>query len=139
MLQVITPPRGVDAYGSGEFGAPRNGSHPTHRGEDYAALPGSQLLSPIRGRVTKHGYPYRDDLTFQYIEVTDGDLNRHRFFYTYPLVELGELVHEGDILATVQNISGRYQSSNKTPMANHIHYEIIDDHGTYLNPGDFGL
>ena len=136
MLQVITPPRGVDAYGSGEFGSPRSGAHGKHRGVDFAAATGSELLSPVKGRVTKHGYPYNDTLEFRYIEITDGDLNRHRFFYTQPTVEIGELVREGDIIALVQNISGRYQSSNKTPMVNHVHYEIIDVHGEYLNPTD---
>ncbi|WP_299077891.1 M23 family metallopeptidase [uncultured Paraglaciecola sp.] len=139
MLQVITPLRGVDAYGNGAFGAPRNGSHPTHRGVDYAAAAGSQVLSPVKGRVTKHGYPYADALEFRYLEITDGALNRHRFFYTNPMVEVGELVHEGDIIASVQNISGRYKSSKKNPMVNHVHYEIIDERGIYLNPDEFGL
>jgi murein DD-endopeptidase MepM/ murein hydrolase activator NlpD len=138
MLTVITPARGADSYGSGDFGAPRNGSHPKHRGIDFGALAGSDLLSPVLGRVTKLGYPYADDLTFRYVEITDGDLNRHRFFYTLPVVALGELIKPGDIIATVQNISGRYQSSSKKPMVNHIHYEVIDDHGVYVDPAVFG-
>jgi hypothetical protein len=137
MLQVITPPRGNDAYGSGEFGSPRNGSHPTHRGVDLAAAVGSVLISPVKGRVTKHGTVYRDDPSYTYIEITDDDLKRHRFFYVRPLYAVNALVEKGAEIGAVQNISGRYQSTVKSPMVNHIHYEIINDHGQYIDPSCF--
>jgi len=78
MLQIITPKRGTDGYGSGEFGASR--SNRTPHGVDYACYPGSQLLSPVKGSVTKLGYPYRDDMAYRYVEITDCNELRHPFF-----------------------------------------------------------
>ena len=129
MLTIITPKRPPDGYGAGEFGA-RRGER-THQGVDFACYPGSQLMSLVSGRVSKLGYPYADDLAYRYIEITDADLNRHRFFYVDPSVDIGELVHTGEPIGHAQDITARY---TKKPMNNHIHYEIIDSSGHYRNP-----
>ncbi|MAG24824.1 hypothetical protein CMI47_04520 [Candidatus Pacearchaeota archaeon] len=130
MLEVITPPRGKDTWGSGDFGASR-GSR-LHMGVDYEAPAGATLLSPVHGIVTKHGYPYGDDLAYRYIQVLDPDGNRHRFYYVTPTAELREAVCEGDPLGTVQNIVRRYPTPKG--MKNHVHYEIIDADGNYKSP-----
>lgn len=132
MLKIITPKRRPDGYGSGEFGASRGAR--THQGVDYACLAGSDLLSPVSGRVTKLGYPYADDLQYRYVEITDPDLNRHRFFYVEPATDLGALIDPGELIGTVQDIGQRYSDRDMTC---HVHYEIIDDAGEYRNPEIF--
>ena len=99
-------------------------------GVDLAVLPESILCSPVKGKVTKLGYPYADDLSFRYVEVTVTNGDRHRFFYVEPLVYLGDKVRVGDHLGIVQDIRTRYAQG----MVPHIHYEIKDDQGTYLDP-----
>ncbi len=134
MLILIEPPeRGRDSWGSGAFGASR-GSR-THVGIDYAVQPGSVLLSPVTGVVTKLGYPYGDDLSFRYVQVTDEDKNRHRFFYVEPGVKLGDEIFPATTLGTVQDIVRRYPTPRG--MKPHIHYEIIDANGLYVNPKEY--
>lgn len=123
---IIPPIRTQDTHGSGEFGASR-GSR-THRGVDLCAWPGSVVLSMTPGTVTKLGYPYGDDTTWRYVEVTlDG--NRFRYFYLRPMVIVGQKVEIGDQLGMVQDLRTRYQGI--TP---HYHFEIINPHGEYVNP-----
>jgi len=120
-----------DPWGSGEFGAPRGTR--THKGIDYACPVGAKIHSPVKGKVTKLGYPYSDDLSFRYVEITV-DEKRHRVFYIEPTVSKGQWVEEGDIIGTQQDISGRYRDDSKPPMINHAHYEILDTDGTPINP-----
>ena len=66
-------------------------------------------------------------------EVTTTSGDRHRFFYVEPLVVKGQKIRTDDHLGIVQDIRTRY-AGGMTP---HIHYEIIDDQGMYLDPGSF--
>ncbi len=79
-LKVICPKRTPDAFGSGDFGASRDGGARTHNGQDYSAVPGSTVLSPVAGKVMKLGYPYGDDLSYRYVEIKDGENRRWRLF-----------------------------------------------------------
>ena len=126
MITSILPVRGNDAHGSGAWGASR-GSR-THKGIDFAAFPLTRICSPIDGECTKLGYPYGDDLSFQYVEVTDERGRQHRFFYLEPLVKVGDTIKTGQPLGTVQDLERRYHGI--TP---HCHYEIKRN-GEYLNP-----
>jgi murein DD-endopeptidase MepM/ murein hydrolase activator NlpD len=132
MLTAVTPKRN-DKVGSGEFGAPRGSRR--HNGIDYAVQPGSVLLSPIKGRVTKFGYCYSSDLSYRYIQVTDANRRNHRFFYVEPLEEhaINQEVGEGEAIGIVQDISAKYSSE----MINHVHYEIKDASGAYVNPEEY--
>ena len=133
MLKVKTPERGTDTWGSGLWGAPR-GSR-LHMGVDYTAWPESILLSPVKGKVTKLGYPYGDDLSYRYVQVVDREGCRHRFFYVEPLVDVGDRVKVGTELGIVQDIVKRYPVPKG--MKPHVHYEIIDSNGNYMNPETF--
>ena len=130
-MLVTLPLRGVDKHGSGHFEAPRG--ERKHKGIDLACWPGGELLSPVKGVCTKLGYPYGDDLSFRYVEITSEDL-RHRFFYVEPDPSLahGRHVNLGDPLGTGQDLRGRYEGI--TP---HIHYEIFDLNGLPIDPADF--
>lgn len=80
------------------------------------------------GTVTKLGFPYKDDTTWRYVEVTlDG--NRFRYFYLRPMVIVGQKIEIGDHLGMVQDLRTRYPGI--TP---HYHFEIINPHGEYVNP-----
>lgn len=126
MIRARLQIRGQDHHGAGYFGAPRKNK--SHRGIDYAALPGTVILSPVPGSVTKLGYPYGDDLSFRYVQVTDAIGRDHRFFYLDPLVRINDVVVVDTELGTVQDLVSRYPGI--TP---HCHYEIkIGDQ--YINP-----
>ena len=130
MLQAAAlPQRGTDPMGSGHYGASR-GSR-THNGVDYACYPETEIASPTFGTVTKLGYPYGDDLSYRYVEITDQFDKRHRVFYVEPSVQVGSLVHIGDVIGTAQDIEARYSGRG---MKNHVHYEIKLEDGSFIDP-----
>jgi murein DD-endopeptidase MepM/ murein hydrolase activator NlpD len=118
--------RPQDKWGSGEFGAPR-GDH-THHGIDYCCPPEVQILSPVAGKITKHGYPYSDDLTFRYVQITAENGYNHRVFYVEPILPIGRIVRKGSIIGFSQSLTERYPG-----ITQHIHYEIKNGK-EYLNP-----
>ena len=130
MILAILPKRGTDQWGSGELGAPRGNRK--HNGIDYACAPDTIVCSLTDGHVTKLGYPYGDDLSYRYVEVTDFRGYQHRYFYVQPSVEVGERVERGDMVGKAQDIQERYD----TNMKNHVHYEIKQDE-VYLDPEVF--
>lgn len=135
MIRATLPKRGQDAWGSGAFGASRGTR--SHKGIDYCCYPDTAIESPVDGTVTKLGYPYSDDLSFRYVEVTDSNKYRHRLFYVAPLVVKGEEIIAGKIVGTAQDIAGRYRDESKPAMTNHVHYEILDTDKTPVNPEEF--
>lgn len=124
MITAKLPKRGTDDYGSGEFGASRGNR--THNGIDFAVLPGSEIFAPVDGYVSRIGYPYADDLSYRYVQITDRKCRHHRIFYIDPKVELGDNVsHNVDIIGVAQGISARY--TERGTMKNHVHYEIMEN------------
>ena len=123
--------RQPDKWGAGHFGASR-GSR-IHHGIDYECPAFRAVLSPCAGKVTKHGYPYGDDLSFRYIEITDSKGYRHRIFYVSPGQPVGNEVKEGQTIGISQDLEPRYPEI--TP---HIHYEVILD-DKYINPENFKI
>ena len=99
------------------FGAPR-GSR-THRGIDLACYAGSKVFCPVSGVFTKYGYPYGDDLSYRYVQITDNDGRDHRFFYVESLSTIGDYIEAGEVIGRVQNIATRYPN-----MTQHVHYEV---------------
>ena len=128
-MMLITAPqrREQDAHGSGHFGAPRGKR--THSGIDYAVLPGTRIVCPVEGRVTKLGYPYGDDLSFRYVQVTDHYGYAWRFFYVEPGVAVDDLIPSNSVIGTSQDLLGRYPGI--TP---HLHLEIKNSLGNYVDP-----
>lgn len=120
--------RGIDPHGAGHYGAPRG--ERTHKGVDYACYPGTSIHPTTQGTITKLGYPYAHDLSFRYVEVTDVNNNRHRYFYLDPLVEEGQAVSTKTTIGIVQELP--YDG-----ITHHCHYEVINSDGDYVNPEDF--
>jgi len=63
--------RGDDAFGSGHFGARRDGGKRKHEGVDYVVAPGAAVRAPIGGRVVKLGYAYRGVGGFRVVEIVN--------------------------------------------------------------------
>ena len=135
---IIPTFRESDDFGAGHFGASR-GSR-THNGVDFAAKPGAVVCSCVAGKITKIGYPYGDDLSYRYVEVTVPSGDRVRYFYVVPdggcgTFEIGSDVGVGDPLGAVQDIAKRYDTATKK-MNNHFHFEIKRG-SEYLDPADW--
>lgn len=117
--------RGADSFGSGAFGASRGDRE--HNGIDLVAREHEHIAATITGEVTKLGYPYADDLSYRYVQITKGGYN-FRIFYINPTVEVGQQVGRGTSIGVVQNLNKRYKG-----ITNHIHLEIKKD-GEYIDP-----
>ncbi|MEM1437151.1 MAG: M23 family metallopeptidase [Pseudomonadota bacterium] len=114
------PPRIPDKQGSGDWHASRAGGTRKHKGVDYDAPVGFVLHAPVTGVVTKLGYPYEDDLSFRYVEITDPGGSKYRCFYVKPIVKLGcHVIANQTPIGTVQNVASRAEG-----MSNHVHFEI---------------
>lgn len=118
--------RKCDSQGCGHFGASRGDRK--HNGIDLACMAGTAISSPVGGMVSKVGYPYGDDLSFRYVEI-DGMGYSFRMFYVDPLVREGQKVYKGDVLGVCQSLMQRYPG-----ITDHIHFEIKDDHGDFVDP-----
>lgn len=126
MIKLSAVQRTQDSYGNGEYQSPR-GNH-KHRGIDFAP----QVHAVSAGEVTKLGYPYADDLSFRYVQVTDSDGFNARYFYVKPCVEVGDKVSAGQVLGLMQDLGKRYP--NITP---HYHFEVKDKNGVIVNPHNY--
>lgn len=131
MLTARLHHRGSDDWGSGEYGASRGSRR--HTGIDYACLPGAQIVAPVSGEVTKLGYPYGDDLSYRYVQITDASGRDHRLFYVEPGVDKGDVVIGGrTVIGIAQDVAARYNEP-KRRMLNHVHYEVKQGR-RYMSP-----
>jgi len=121
--------RECDNWGCGYFGASR-GSR-THNGIDYLINKYALVLSPVSGTVTKVGFPYSNDLSYRYIQITDNAGFKHRVFYVNPSVFVGDVVEENQVIGSAQNLDKRYKG-----IPNHVHYEIKRNK-EYFNPEEY--
>lgn len=128
-MRIVAPTRKQDRHGSGEFGASRGSRR--HNGVDKACYPGSIVLAVSAGEVTKLGYPYGDDLSFRYVQVTDAAGNDVRYFYVEPSVHVGQQVAAGDELGVSQPLGDRYEG-----ITEHVHLEVKRG-GDYVDPIDY--
>jgi murein DD-endopeptidase MepM/ murein hydrolase activator NlpD len=123
---VIPEVRGSDPQGSGAFGASRGGGVRKHNGVDFVGTPGEPVLAILAGVVTKLGYPYRNDLSFRYVEVRRENGDCLRYHYVEPSVAVGQEVQNGDVLGVLQRLP--YEG-----ITQHCHFETIVA-GVYVDP-----
>jgi murein DD-endopeptidase MepM/ murein hydrolase activator NlpD len=123
--------RGVDAYGSGAFGASRDGGRRAHHGVDFIAAPGEPIRAPIAGVVTRVGAAYAGQDALQYVEIAN-TATRYtaRVLYIGPAVQLGWTVAAGDVIGRAQDLGLRYPAG----MTNHVHVELTGGQGGRLDP-----
>lgn len=128
---VANPVRGVDAYGSGAFGAPRDGGRRTHHGVDLMATSGEAVRAPIAGVITRIGPAYADQSKLQFVEIANPTTHYvARVLYVGPLVTRGASVAAGDLIGTAQSLAGRYPQG----ITNHVHVELTGRRGARLDP-----
>ena len=118
--------RKCDGHGCGHFGASRGSRK--HNGIDLLCKPRTLVYSPIAGTVTKVGYPYGDDLSYRYVEISDRGY-AFRVFYVSPMVEKGQKVSKNTIIGEAQDLDARYQG-----ISNHVHLEIKNADGEFIDP-----
>lgn len=113
-------PRTHDDFGSGAFGASRDGGNRRHVGVDYEGEAGQTVVAPISGYVSRIGYCYGDSARYRYVEITNPALGYEaRVFYVDADVEVGQAVHVGDPIGTVRTLQDRYAG-----ITDHVHLEI---------------
>jgi murein DD-endopeptidase MepM/ murein hydrolase activator NlpD len=116
--------RGVDRRGDGAFGAKRRGSdgeERTHEGVDYIAGPNQNVIAVTDGRITKLGYPYPDNSSYRYVEITTDDGHVVREMYVLPRANmtLNSPVKAGDMIGTSQSLQPLYPG-----ITDHVHLEV---------------
>lgn len=121
--------RGSDSWGSGAFGASRDGGKRKHNGVDFLCSPETKILSPIKGKVTKLGYPYADNTHYRYVRIKSPDNYFFDLFYVEPWVNLGDEIIVGQVIGLSQSLQERYKG-----IPDHIHFQIADGYGTFINP-----
>ncbi len=128
---VANPVRGIDVYGSGAFGAPRDGGRRTHHGVDLVAVAGEGVRAPITGVITRIGPAYAGQDTLQFVEIANPTTHYvARVLYVGPLVRQGVTVAAGDFIGTAQSLAERYPKG----ITNHVHVEFTGRLGDRLDP-----
>ena len=131
MLRIIAPNRGNDCYGSGAYHASRGTR--IHKGVDKSCYKDSLILAISAGHVTKIGYPYNPSHPIKghlrYVEITDKDDLRLRYFYVKASVSVGEKVLKGQVIGKSQGLGEIYKG-----ITDHIHLEILDKNDVECNP-----
>jgi murein DD-endopeptidase MepM/ murein hydrolase activator NlpD len=118
---------GKDTIGHPEFGASRDkkGKKYDHEGVDLRAAPGSDIKSPVSGKVVKIGHAYAGkEYRTVWVETADG--HRVGMFYMTPfdadgnpIVSKGDTVEAGQVVGTMQDLT-----KMNPRMDNHLHLEI---------------
>jgi murein DD-endopeptidase MepM/ murein hydrolase activator NlpD len=114
--------RGLDAWGAGGFGAPR-GDH-DHKGLDFIAHPGDEVVAPFDGVIERLGIAYPDsDLG---VLVLAGQEGRTKLLYLRPMRKVGEVIERGIFIGVVQDVASYHEAKNKDlgHMTNHLHMEL---------------
>lgn len=123
--------REQDSQGAGHYGAPRGSRK--HNGIDIVCHAGEVVTCFESGGVTKLGYPYNpnDDKKghLRYVEVTVPNGDRHRYFYTGPLVDVGDSVERGQTIGSAQGLTEIYPG-----ITDHYHFEIKLRDGSFIDP-----
>lgn len=123
-------PRDHDDFGSGAFGASRDGGRRMHMGVDYAGEAGQEVLAPVSGYVTKVGKAYGGTSDLQFVEITNPALGYvARVFYVEPTVAVGDVVALGRPVGTLTSLQGRYDG-----ITDHVHLEMTRQ-GHRVDPG----
>jgi biotin carboxyl carrier protein len=124
--------REKDSFGSGEFGASRDGGKRKHAGVDIVSKPGEKVKAISNGKVIKINSPYGDGV-YKGVDIKTEDGKKERYFYVDPKVKQGDIIKKGDVLGNTQDIARKYNRPN-AKMTNHYHYEIRDKSGKPIDP-----
>lgn len=121
--------RGSDCWGCGYYQAPRG--ERKHNGIDLICHANEAIVAFEGGEVSKIGLPYSDPdkSHYRYVEITVDDGNRHRYFYTAPLVDVGDVIERGQIIGSSQTLTNTYPG-----MTQHCHFEVKKPNHAFTDP-----
>ena len=124
--------RGVDAWGAGGFGAPREGKDDGHPGVDAVGKPGDRLIQPIPGQLFHIGIAYPGE-TLGSIHIKGIGIYadwRIKLFYASTKMPRYSMLGQGFALGEVQDraLLATRRNPKRGPMINHVHLGLwIDD------------
>lgn len=118
MIKTLPQTRGRDNHGAGYYGASRGSRF--HNGVDFVFSCNDEVRAFVPGEVTKLGYAYASDLKWRYVEIRTRDNRYNRYFYVNPGVEVGQKIHEGEVIGCAQGIENKYPG-----MTPHVHFEAF--------------
>lgn len=134
---ILAPPvrpwrgfRDTDLYGSGVFGASRDGGARPHPGWDCITVPGDMITPIFPSRVARLGYAYEDDRALRLVEMCglgEWDGWACTIMYVSPTVVIGSIVDPSVPIGIAADLAAYYR--RKHPKAvkditNHIHVEV---------------
>jgi len=129
-----------DTEGGGHWRASRGSRD--HLGIDIECIAGEAILSPIKGKVTKHGWPSSSKPNLRYVEVTGSgadDEYRVRLMYSTisDSIDVNDAVERGDPIGIAQAVSVEYGLPN---MKDHVHFELfLNGNTTKVDPTHYVL
>jgi len=122
--------RSEDAWGSGDYGAPRGSRR--HRGIDLVVSPGEIILSPMDAVVVREAAPYEDDAAYRGLLLRGlGEWIGYELKMFYLVPTAAGTLRAGDPLGLAQDISLKYPG-----ITNHIHLELWHQ-GRTIDPTPF--
>ncbi len=128
--------RGKDKFGSGAFGASRDGGSRSHNGIDFVVTPGETIFSPITGTVVRYAAPYPDDSRYSGVVIQNEEYLVKIFYILPNQVKPGQKVSRGQAIGVAQKISTKYGAG----MTEHVHVEVWPGGKAPANPGPlFGV
>jgi len=117
--------RGHDEHGFGLYGKPR-GKNKIHKGADFIAIPGQEVVAPAKGDVIRVKMPYGKPVKgvwFSGLLIRASDFE-YTLFYFEPLKEVIKMrVEEGQLIGHAQDISIKYPGI--IPHV-HMHFDSIN-------------
>ena len=122
------PIRGTDAWGSGAYGASRDGGNRSHAGVDYSGAANTNVVAPMGGTL---------EVINGGVRITgrvDGEVYSTRILHINVTATPGR-IEEGAVLGTVEDITTQYPG-----ITTHAHvelYNIANGQTTRLNPTDY--
>ena len=114
--------RGVDVWGQGKYGAPRDKGTRIHKGADFVCIPGQDVVSPINGVVVREKIPYStpsQGVLFGGLLIKNSDCEITMFYFEVLKDVIRMPITKGQVIGKAQQISLRYPG-----IIDHIHLQI---------------
>jgi len=99
--------RGIDVWGQGKYGAPRDNGTRIHEGADFICIPGQDIVSPINGVVVREKIPYStksQGILFGGLLIKNSHCEITMFYFE-PLKEVIKMpIIKGQVIGKAQDI-----------------------------------
>lgn len=134
--------RGVDSWGVGGYGSPRDGGKRKHLGLDFLGKPGDTIVATIGGRIDRLGHMYAGATEMRNIHIIGTSEYAHYsalLGYVTATASVDTDVQVGAAIGTLQDVAGYWAArrpSHYGAMKNHCHMSLRID-GTYVDPGHY--